>query len=370
MTDAALPAGPAPALSQLYFYLTQGCNLRCRHCWLSPKYDPEGRQYPVLSVEQFELATREAVPLGLSAVKLTGGEPLLHPRIADIIALVEAGGWRLAVETNGVLCTPALAQAISRCKRPHVAVSLDGVDESTCDFMRGVPGAFRAAQAAVRELVAAGLAPQIIMTVVRENAAQVDAMVRLAEQLGAGSVKFNLVQPTGRGEHIRGSEAGLDVAGLVALGRRVDMELAPTTKLKLCFDYPMAFRPLSRLAADGGGGVCGILGILGVLPTGHYALCGIGEQLPDMVFGAVVEGGLARVWSGAPVLEELRAGLPQRMQGVCDRCLHKRQCQGSCVAQNYYRTGSLWSPYWLCEEAETAGVFPASRLTVPMDSSP
>ena len=68
-------------LNQLYFYLTEGCNLACRHCWLAPKLDAAGDRYPTLPVELFETAIREAKPLGLSAVKLTGGEPLLHPRI-------------------------------------------------------------------------------------------------------------------------------------------------------------------------------------------------------------------------------------------------------------------------------------------------
>jgi SynChlorMet cassette radical SAM/SPASM protein ScmF len=244
------------------------------------------------------------------------------------------------------------------------------VDESTCDFMRGVPGAFRAGQAAVRMLSAAGLAPQIIMTVMRENAAQVEAMIRLAEHLGAGSVKFNIVQPTGRGERVHGSQAGLDVPALVALGRRVDRELAAATKLALIFDCPSAFRPLARIAAEGGSGTCGILGILGVISTGHYALCGIGEQLSEMVFGTVEEGTLGGIWRKHPVLARLRAGLPRSLQGVCGRCLHRRQCQGSCIAQNYYRTGSLWAAYWMCEEAEAAGLFPLSRLSTLVDVRP
>ena len=370
MTASRRQETSLPRLNHLYFYLTQGCNLRCRHCWLSPKYDPDGTQHPVLPVELFELATREAVSLGLSAVKLTGGEPLLHPEIERILEIVERGAWRLRMETNGVLCTGALARAIARCRCPHVAVSLDGADASTCDFLRGAPGAFAAAVEAIRTLARVGLAPQIIMTVMRENASQVEAVIRLGEQLGAGSVKFNLIQPTGRGERVREGAAGLDVAELIRLGRWVDMELAAKTKLALCFDYPLAFRPLSRISTEDGSGTCGILGILGVLPTGHYALCGIGEQLGDMVFGEVAEGALVNVWNAHPVLERLRSGLPQNLEGVCRRCLHRRQCQGSCVAQNYYRTGSLWASYWMCEEAEAAGLFPGSRLTAPLARGP
>jgi hypothetical protein len=33
-----------------------------------------------------------------------------------------------------------------------------------------------------------------------------------------------------------------------------------------------------------------------------------------------------------------------------------------CVAQNYYRSGDLFAPFWFCEQAEAAGLFPESRL--------
>jgi len=150
---------------------------------------------------------------------------------------------------------------------------------------------------------------------------------------------------------------------VIEVGGRVEMELAPTTDLALHFDYPLAFRPLSRLARGDGCGVCGILGILGVIPTGQYALCGIGEQVPELVFGTVGVDPLARVWREDRTLGALRLGLPERLGGVCAQCLMRHQCLGACVAQNYYRSGSLWAPFWFCELAENAGLFPVARST-------
>jgi SynChlorMet cassette radical SAM/SPASM protein ScmF len=146
------------------------------------------------------------------------------------------------------------------------------------------------------------------------------------------------------------------------LGRHVERELAPKSSLQIFFDYPQAFRALNRIASRDGCSACGIFGILGVIASGHYALCGIGEQVPDLVFGEVGKDLLEEVWRENPILKALRAGLPERLEGVCSRCLMKRRCLGSCVAQNYYSTGSLWAPFWFCKQAEEAGLFPASRL--------
>lgn len=358
------PAQPVRkrTINSLYFYLTEGCNLACRHCWLAPRFDPAGSRYPTLAVEAFETAIREAKPLGLSGVKLTGGEPLLHPRISALLAIVRREKLSLTLETNGTLCTPDIASEIAQSPVRFVSVSIDGADAETHQWMRGVPGSFEAARQAVRNLVDAGIRPQVIFSVIRKNADQIEAMIRMVEDLGASSLKFNVVQPTARGERLHEMGNDLTVGELISLGRHVEQELASKTRLRLIFHYPLAFRALRHVASGEGCSTCGIFGILGVIASGHYALCGIGGQVPDLVFGKVGKDPLEKIWRENAVLNALREGLPARLEGICGRCLLKHSCRGSCVAQNYYRTGSLWGANWFCEEAEQAGLFPASRL--------
>ncbi len=357
-------------INTLYFYLTEGCNLACRHCWMGPRFDAAGSHYPTLPVELFETAIREAKPLGLSGVKLTGGEPLFHPHFLRLLEIVRREELKLTIETNGLLCTPEIAVEIAKSPNRFVSVSIDGADAATHEWVRGVPGAFEAARLAVRNLVAADTRPQVIFSVMRGNAGQVDAMVKMAEGLGAASLKFNVVQPTARGAALHENKENLSIAELIELGRHVERELAPKTKVKLFFHYPQAFKALQHIAGGDGCGACGIFGILGVIASGHYALCGIGEQVPDLIFGEVGKVRLEEVWRENAILKALRDGLPGRLEGVCGRCLMKRRCLGSCVAQNYYSKGSLWAPYWFCEQAEEAGLFPPSRLgTSPASSS-
>jgi SynChlorMet cassette radical SAM/SPASM protein ScmF len=359
----------APELTRLYVYLTEGCNLACRHCWLSPRFDADASHTPTLPVELFEQALREALPLGLTGVKLTGGEPLLHPRIADILEIARTRELSLNMETNGVLMTPALAKEIARFPDRFVSVSLDGADAATHEEVRGVKGSFDAACRAVRLLADSGTSPQIIMSLLAANtsAGQIERMVRLAGKLGASSLKFNVIQPTGRGESVHRRDETVGVEEVIRLGRWVERELAAKTGLRLCFDYPPAFRPLGRIAGAGGSEVCGIFGILGLLATGEYALCGIGTHVPELIFGTAGKDSLEKVWRGHPVLQDLRSGLPDRLEGVCGRCLMRSLCLGSCVAQNYYRAGRVWAPFWFCRAAEEAGLFPESRLGTEKD---
>ena len=352
------------SVDQIYFYLTEGCNLRCRHCWIAPKYQSESNSYPALDLDLFKSIIKQAKPLGLTGVKLTGGEPLLHPEIKEILEYIRTEELRLTVETNGVLCTPELARKIAACKDPFVSVSLDGADAETHEWVRGVEGSFQASLKGIRVLVNAGFKPQMIMTIMRHNRDQLEPIVRLAERLGAGSVKFNIVQPTARGEKLHESGEALDIEELVELGRWVEDTLATKTDMSIYHSHPMAFRPLGKMFGANGDGcsACGVLGILGVLADGSYALCGIGETVPDLVFGHGATDPLKDVWTNTPILLELREGLPQRLEGICGHCLMKEICLGSCLAQNYYRSKNLWEPFWYCADAHSRKLFPSSRL--------
>ncbi len=357
--------GDGYPLHQLYFYLTGACNLRCRHCWIEPQYLHDAETFAALDTEVFRSILDEALPLGLTGVKLTGGEPLLHPEIDRIVEMVRDARVRLLMETNGTLCTPELARKIADCQNVSVAVSLDGSDAATHEWIRGQKGCFRTALEGIDHLVNVGIHPQIIMTVMRRNKEQMSEMVHLAKRLGAGSVKFNVLQPTARGLKMHRAGESPDVIELISIGKWVDETLALETDLPVFFHQPPAFRPLGRMFGESGDGCqcCGISNILGVLPDGSYALCGIGVLEPDLVFGRAGIDPLKMIWQENPVLQDIRQGLPERLKGICAACVMKYVCLGTCIAQNYYRAKDLWAPFWFCEEAQRLRVFPQSRLS-------
>lgn len=351
-------------LEQIYFYLTEGCNLACRHCWLSPKLEDGDHTYPHLPLDLFRSIIEQGKPLGLKAVKLTGGEPLLHPGIKEIFHLLKEHDLGVTMESNGVLCTPELAEEIAALGKTSVSVSIDGADAETHEWVRGIKGCFAAACRGIKNLVKAGVKPQIICTVMKRNRDSMEAVVRLAESLDAGSVKFNIVQPTGRGEKFDKEGTALTIAELLGIKEWVEDTLSVQSRVKIHFDVPIAFRKLSKMFGKSGDGcaTCGILRIIGVLANGSYALCGIGNHVSELVFGHAAQDSLADTWKNHAKLNELREGIPRRFEGICARCHFNRVCGASCIAQNYYRSNSLWEPFWFCEEAYDQGLFPPARI--------
>lgn len=354
-------AESCPPLGTYYVYLTAGCNLACKHCWLAPKFQPDGDTGGHLDYDLFALAIEEGLPLGLRHVKLTGGEPLLHPDFTRMVDLLREKELSLTIETNGTLLTSSMARYLgSKSTLGHISVSLDGASPDTHDAFRGVKGSFKKACQAIRYLVEVGYRPQVIMTLHKGNVHEIEALVQLAESMGAGSVKLGIVHPSGRGDLMAQRDQVLDFPRLIELGKWVSEYLQESSSIPLYYHWPMAFFSLKQLMAYAGY-TCNIFTILGILPSGHMAMCGIGTQVPNLCYGRLGEDRISDVWTSHPMLIDLRRKLPAELEGICGECVLRNRCLGSCVADNYHRSGRLTAAYWFCQEADERGFFPASR---------
>jgi SynChlorMet cassette radical SAM/SPASM protein ScmF len=361
------PAGSSapgvPPLQVFYMYLTQGCNLACQHCWVTPSYMTGGGTGGHVELSRLLEACRNARPLGLQAVKLTGGEPLLYPDFVALVYGLRELGLGVWMESNMTLLTPAKAVAIVDTMT-FFSTSLDAATALDHDAFRGARGSFAATCEAVR-LLAPHVHVQVIMSVHSGNVDQVEDLIRLAQGLGARSVKFNLIRSSGRADQMRRNGRTLDVQHLIAVGRLVQDVWEPKYGLRLQWDWPPAFVSLRNLTR-GPMATCGIHNILGILGSGHYALCGIGQTIDELIFGTL-EDNLEAIWTRHPMLHRLRVELPDQLEGVCGQCMLKRTCKAHCIAQNYHENHSLRQAHWFCQEAYEQGLFPASRL-IPSDT--
>ncbi|MDX9993538.1 MAG: radical SAM protein [Anaerolineales bacterium] len=357
-----LPEG-VPPLTDLYIYAAGSCNLACRHCWITPEFIPNGVGGSFVKIEHAQRAIQQGKLLGLRSVKLTGGEPLLHPQIRQLVTIIEQAGLSLVIETNGTLIDKSLAQFLSEFKHgSFISVSIDGAIANTHDLLRAVKGSFEKAVSGIKNLVAVGYRPQIICTLHQGNISEMAEIIHLAEKLGCNSVKFNHVQKVGRGNTF-GREHGIELKKLLSLFHYVETELVPNSSLRVFFDVPIAFWPLPKLLQDAGHR-CSIGNIIGLLSNGDYALCGIGTSIPDLVYGNAGKDNLQGVWYSSDGLLRLRKQVPAQLEGICADCIHRDQCQGACIANNFHAKGKLTAPYFFCEVANQENLFPASRKRV------
>lgn len=112
--------------------LLDKCNLRCRYCMPAEGLPWLSKSDLLTTAEIIRLARVAVERLGVTSIRLTGGEPLLHPDVATIVQQISrfAPRPRLAMTTNGIgLARQARALATAGLSR--VNVSLDTLDAST-----------------------------------------------------------------------------------------------------------------------------------------------------------------------------------------------------------------------------------------------
>ncbi|HET89443.1 MAG TPA: GTP 3',8-cyclase MoaA [Chloroflexi bacterium] len=112
-------------ISYLRISVTDRCNLRCVYC-MPPEGVPWRPHEDILRYEEIETVVRAAAELGISKVRLTGGEPLVRLGLADLVrALARIPGIDdLAITTNGILLA-RYAEELAQAGLHRVNVSLD-----------------------------------------------------------------------------------------------------------------------------------------------------------------------------------------------------------------------------------------------------
>jgi cyclic pyranopterin phosphate synthase len=160
-------------LTDLRVSVTDRCNLRCPYCLPREAFERGFSFMPRTELLTFEEIARVCgvfAQLGVSKIRLTGGEPLLRRELERLVARLAAieGIDDIALTTNGTLLA-AKARELKRAGLRRVTVSLDALDERAFRAMSGTRLSFRAVLAGIDAAGEAGLCPVKVNTVVRRG---------------------------------------------------------------------------------------------------------------------------------------------------------------------------------------------------------
>ena len=116
-------------INYLRISVTDRCNFRCRYCMPEEGVGNLGHG-KILSLEDYARLARVAAQVGISKIRLTGGEPLVRKNITRLVeCLADIDGIDdIAMTTNGLLF-PALAQELKDAGLKRINISLDTLNE-------------------------------------------------------------------------------------------------------------------------------------------------------------------------------------------------------------------------------------------------
>jgi cyclic pyranopterin phosphate synthase len=147
-------------ISDLRIAITDRCNYKCVYC----RTGNQGAVYAELPFQEYLRIVRVMVALGITKVRITGGEPLLRSGVVDFVREVSqlktvAGeAPDIAITTNGHLLKE-MAEPLRQAGLQRVTVSMDAVGPETFARITRVPNSYETVLAGVRAAKRAGLEP-------------------------------------------------------------------------------------------------------------------------------------------------------------------------------------------------------------------
>ncbi|MGH9325834.1 MAG: radical SAM protein [Terriglobia bacterium] len=97
------------------------CNLSCAYC---NEYDDFSKPVPLVELER---RVNHLADLGTSVITISGGEPLLHPELDDLIRAIRRRRMIAGLITNGYLLVAECIQRLNRAGLDHLQISIDNV---------------------------------------------------------------------------------------------------------------------------------------------------------------------------------------------------------------------------------------------------
>jgi len=216
-------------IDYLRISVTDRCNLKCYYC-MPEEGVPLLPRDRLLTYEEIARVAAAAVELGISKLRLTGGEPLVRAGLVDLVSMLSKipGLDDLSLTTNGLLLAD-IAPALKRAGLRRVNVSLDTFNPQRFRRITGGDG-LEAALKGIEAASEAGLDPVKVNTVVIPG-------VNDDELLAFG-------QRSVEGWHVRFIE-------LMPFGQAGDLPVLSVSRMVARLEE--AFGPLTQAVNRGGG---------------------------------------------------------------------------------------------------------------------
>ncbi|MDH6708151.1 cytosylglucuronate decarboxylase [Kitasatospora sp. MAA19] len=162
----------------LFIRILEACNADCFMCDFALSRDTF--RFPLADFAELLPKARAA---GVDYVRFTGGEPLMHPDVVELVRAGTAAGMKMSIITNGSLL-PKLAPELAAAGLAQVIVSLDGASAATHDTYRRSPGMFDGGLRGLRLAAELGVLPRVNTVVGPHNYTEMPELQQVLTEAG------------------------------------------------------------------------------------------------------------------------------------------------------------------------------------------
>jgi len=325
----------------LQLHITGNCNLRCRHCYM----DAHRNDMPLSDikrvVEQFEDLVAHLEEAGnckiRSHIHFTGGEPLLHPQIDQILGffLEKKDRFWFGIMSNGTLLKLKTLLLLKKLPLKAFQVSLDG-DEAAHDSIRGT-GNYRKVLRALDILHLFKIPTRVSFTANKENYHLFPQIAQTCRKHHVRSLWSDRYIPFDADSDIQPMDK-THMSQYTALLQR-EKENPENSRRKLAVQN---YRALQFLCSGDNIYHCKAgQTMITVDEYGNIMPC---RRLP-IICGNIRDHTLSQVYENHPEFQRLRS---HRLTGKCQTCQYAAACKGGARCFTYAVEDSYERPDPCC----------------------
>lgn len=271
-------------VSYLRLSVTDRCNLRCRYC--APSLPKPLKKDQLLSLSEMHRLVRIGVNLGVTKVRLTGGEPLCRKGVVNLIESLSGLPQLndISLTTNGTLLTQK-ARQLRSAGLGRINISLDTLNRIKYQHLTGADQ-FDTVWQGIMAAMEMGLHPIKINVVMMKgfNDDELESMAQLSKRFPF-HIRFIEYMPIGT-DPLMASNRFLSVSEMQKRLERV----APLKSIKKC----RLDGPAQRYRFDGAPGEIGLIGSMSahfcdtcnrlrLSADGHLRPCLLSEETMDVI---------------------------------------------------------------------------------------
>jgi len=304
----------------------------------------------MLFIDQIKRILDQLSSLGGEILEVSGGEPLMHPRLTQIIKYAEESNLETVLYTSGNVLDSqgkiaslgtAVAEKLRRSSLQRIVFNLQGAFPRTHETITRVEGSFDNAVKAIRIVKSLGFWVGVHFVPMKPNFKEFKSLLQLCHKLEVDEIGILRFVPQGRGQINR---------VLLELSteefKEFNMALSRSTfeygNINIRVGRPIDFRNLFdssfvKPLCDAGISRCTIT------PSGAVVPCPAFKQESRYVAGNLSKDSLVDIWNESSVWQQFRYFDITRLGEPCRGCQHLQQCRGGCSAQRILKYKDLYA---------------------------
>ena len=321
--------------------LTYRCPLQCPYCSNPIDF---ARHKDELATDEWVRILTEAAKLGVVQAHFSGGEPLLRADLPQIVRHARDRGLYTNLSTGGTLFDEKIGTQLRAAGLDSLQVSIQDADAENSDRLAGGAPSFAKKNRAAHLAKELGFSLTVNVVLHRQNLDRIEAIVSMAEELGAERLELANSQYNGWALKNRAAflptRAQVEHAAHVADAARQRL----MGRMEILFVLPDYFEPFPKACLHGWGRV-----FMTVAADGMVLPCQTAREIRGLKFDNARRHSLSEIWFESEAFEKFRGTgwLPE----PCLSCPRKEMDFGGCRCQAFLLTNDAMATDPVCSLA-------------------